>query len=546
MTSLTDRGQPGELRTWSTYDPRIREWYTTASPNITWSRAYLFAGDLTFGVTARVQLDSADGQKSGVLAVDFALKGMSAVLQQAVDECKPGVWAYVVETDDQHEEGRLLAMAVNGLGQDELDREAIGAPAADAIYPCVAASARLLGNQGGQLREGVFQTADGGSPGCEAFEGIALPFGNRGMNWMLVVGQPTSCDATHGEFWSYGECDVCSAGTVPLGDGRTCVRCADTEEPNAQRSACNCRSGFENFGGLVDWHPELSAELTAFGGDADVCLACDSQIFPLQNTFCPGGPKQHDTGTGESPLTLYPKPGWWLADVTAGEERLALMYNASSADENVRPLADLIYSCPVQSCEGARCRPNMTGLLCAQCVHKSDIKSSSDICVPQCKGGAAKYWRNTLLKFLLLTLVLRWKTGQLDVAIDGATVAHLTFFGQSLYLLGQFGRGDFFGFSELVRSTGASDVMQDNAPVCDFQFPIFQKFVLQVLVIPLYSGIILLAMFVIEQRTIRPVEAAAVRNSIKATGSAHNVSNAGAHACLLYRTHAPSFPNCAV
>ena len=483
MSSLTDRGRPGELKTWTYYDPRVRDWYTTASPDITWSQAYLFH-DLTFGVTARVQLASAHAAKSGVLAVDFALAGMSAVLQQAVDECKPGVWAYVVETDGQDgQEGKLLAMAVHGLDQDELDQEAIGGRAADAKYPCVAAAARLIRDQRGQLREGVFQTTGGDYPGCEAFEGIALHFGSRGMDWVLVVGQATLCDATHGEVWSYGECDVCSDGSVPLGDGRTCVRCAETEEPNAQRSACDCRSGFENFGGLVNWHPELSAELTAVAGHADVCLACDSQIFPLPNTFCPGGPKQHDNRTGEIPLTLYPQPGWWLADVTTADNRLAIMYNATSIDENARPLADLLYSCPVQSCEGAHCRPNMTGVLCAQCVHKSDIKSSSGICVPKCKGGAAKYWRTTLVKFLLLTLVLRWKTGQLDVAIDGATVAHLTFFGQSLYLLGQFGRGDFFGFSDLARSTGASDVMDESAPVCDFQFPIFQKFVLQVLVI---------------------------------------------------------------
>jgi hypothetical protein len=183
----------------------------------------------------------------------------------------------------------------------------------------------------------------------------------------------------------------------------------------------------------------------------------------------------------------------------------------------------------------------MTGLLCAHCVHTSDIKSSSGVCVPQCKGGAAKYWRTALLKYLLLTLVLRWKTGQLDVAIDGATIAHLTFFGQSMYLLGQFGRGDFFGFSQLAQSTGASDVMNDDAVMCDFQFSIFHRFVVQVLVIPLYSGFILLAMFMIEQRSIRPLELDAIKEGVAAAGRANRISEPGAHVYLPYLAHVLRF-----
>ena len=129
----------------------------------------------------------------------------------------------------------------------------------------------------------------------------------------------------------------------------------------------------------------------------------------------------------------------------------------------------------------------MTGLLCAECVNDGpdgDVKSNG-ICVPRCEGGAASYWRNTLGKFLVLTLLLRWKTGQLDVAIDGATIAHLTFFGQTLLLLGQFGEGDLFGFSDLARSTGASEENAD-AVSCGFQLPMFQQFMVTVVVIPLY------------------------------------------------------------
>jgi len=122
----------------------------------------------------------------------------------------------------------------------------------------------------------------------------------------------------------------------------------------------------------------------------------------------------------------------------------------------------------------------MTGLLCAKCINDGDVKSNG-ICIPRCEGGAAKYWRNTLGKFLVLTLLLRWKTGQLDVAIDGATIAHLTFFGQTLWLLGQFGEGDLFGF----RSTGASEENAD-AVNCGFQLPMFQQFMVTVVVIPLY------------------------------------------------------------
>eukprot|EP01043_Picozoa_sp_COSAG02_P003026 COSAG02_NODE_72_length_41961_cov_13.243658_2_plen_509_part_00 len=479
----------------------------------------MFADGVTLGVTARVQLAHA----YGVVAVDFDLADMSATLQQAVSESKPGLWAYLVEVSGA-ETGRLLAMAVHSSGGDELGQQRIGGEATSAEHPCIAASAKLLEDE--QWREGVFISEDS-VPGCEVYEGIASRFGSRGMDWLLVLGQATGCTAANGEVWSYGECKVCGAGTVPLDDGRTCARCAQTEEPNVNRSACNCRQGFENFGRLLDWHPELSGELAATGDDINACLSCDNQIFPLHNIICPGGSKHGFAESDERVINAYPKPGWWMADLTAREDKLELTHNSSRADAGRRTLADLLYACPVQSCEGMRCRPNMTGLLCAECIHKSHIKSPSGVCVPQCEGGAAKYWRNTLLKFLLLTLLLRWKTGQLDVAIDGATIAHLTFFGQTFLLLGQFGRGDLFGFRDLARSTGASDDVQPDATACSFRLPMGQQFWVTVAVIPLYSAVILLVMLLIERGKIRPVGLKTIQAGVSATG-AGRISTPGA------------------
>ena len=72
---------------------------------------------------------------------------------------------------------------------------------------------------------------------------------------------------------------------------------------------------------------------------------------------------------------------------------------------------------------------------------------------------------------LVMSFVLRLNSGTLDVHIAGATIAHLTFFIQTLGLLGKFGEGDMFGFTRIggfkqLLGEGGDDDMGDQ---CGFR-----------------------------------------------------------------------------
>jgi hypothetical protein len=564
-TSMDRLGQPDSLATWTLgYDPRQRPWYRlagktpSASRRPAWAEPYIFSDGSTLGITAIAQIR--DG--AGVLGVDYKLADVSTLLTTQALEEKPGVWSYLVETN-----GVLVALsdgagAGGGGGSTRGGQELISADgsrlrAVDLVQGCVAASAWHLDSLSWAPAESyVFYgecLSTGGVPTGDTFEATASPYrgpGPPGMDWVLVIGQNTTCGDT--AIWHFGECVTCGSGTQPTGhrctpcpenkagtDGRckhcpagkqpdetrsTCAPCADhgfstpqsecqqcahpeAEEPNRNQTSCNCRQNYENFARLLQWHQTLAADV-----EADTCMPCSPEIFPRNNVICPGGPKLGDSG-GQAARTWYPKPGWWVANITVPEVFTLTRKKGSS----VHQLSDFIYPCPAQSCLGERCRANMTGLLCAQCENPADVKENG-ICVPVCDGGAQSYWLQRMLKFLVLTLVLRMKTAQLDVEIDGATIAHLTFFGQTLYLLGQFGSNDMFG----IRDNSAAS---ETSVQCGFAPSVYQQFVATVFGIPLYMTALLGLILAVEHNRIKPVPIARVREAQQALGQ--RASSAG-------------------
>lgn len=86
-------------------------------------------------------------------------------------------------------------------------------------------------------------------------------FEDRGLVWLIVVGQNTNCSST--DVWAYGKCQTCESGTEPTADA--CVACAagsagmngvcgvcpDGTQPNLQKSACEvCPKGKAGTGGV--------------------------------------------------------------------------------------------------------------------------------------------------------------------------------------------------------------------------------------------------------------------------------------------------------
>jgi hypothetical protein len=370
---------------------------------------------------------------------------------------------------------------------------------------------------------------------------VATPFESNGIDWSIVVGQNTTCAA--GQIWDLSECKTCASGKAPdpskrqchdcpvgyAGIEGTCNQCASGTEPNPQKALCVvcatntysnydtdsadstngrcrpcrnledeepdrnqtqcvCKPGNENFGRLLRFHPKMQAQ-------ANTCIGCDTSIFPLNNVVCPGGPKvdQH----------IHPKPGWWMANLESQQEELTLIKSKHSVmeDDNQRSLSETLYPCDASRCLGVACRANMTGMLCATCVNPDDIKYNG-ICVPECASKEVQYWVLLFARYLALALLLRWKSGDLDAQIDGAVISHLTFFGQTLFLLGQFGDGGMFGFRSLFLGGSSSST---DAPSCHWTLSMYGEFYVTVFVVPAFQAVVLVCIVMLEQGKIQPI-----------------------------------------
>ena len=130
---------------------------------------------------------------------------------------------------------------------------------------------------------------------------------------------------------------------------------------------------------------------------------------------------------------------------------------------------------------------NMGSTLCATCVDlPDDAVKSGGVCLPNCHT-AGRFWVIWLAKFTVLGLLLRWKAGYLDVAADGATIAHMTFFVQTLQLLGEFGHADLFGFRNLAFFRGLSGGGSD----CGFALTLYWDFFVTVAIVPAFMLVFL-------------------------------------------------------
>ena len=186
-TSETQLGTPGALVGWDTYNNSCRDWYTSAAQHtqgegwIGWSSVYTFAGG-EVGLTARGTI-AAGGDVVAVLAVDYQLLGISALLRQATDGAQ-GIFAYIVEPNGDVA-GKLIGVAPHenlvtvGSASHRVD-------ATDSNHPFVAASAGLLAPQQWvpQFIRGNISAGSGN--GLEiTFEAVATRFGSLGMQWVV-------------------------------------------------------------------------------------------------------------------------------------------------------------------------------------------------------------------------------------------------------------------------------------------------------------------------------------------------------------------------
>jgi Ca2+-binding EF-hand superfamily protein len=308
---------------------------------------------------------------------------------------------------------------------------------------------------------------------------------------------------------SGGECEQCEDGQEPNVDRSFCTRCKEgmysrysnasgpsasnstadrckpcadprTEQPDYNittglSTTCGCRRGFEHFGRLLEDHPDLGQTV-----EAGSCIACDRSIFPKKNVDCIGGPK-----TDEQPnvLRVRPTKGWWLADLKwkgdhttwllLGQEKKRPwsgfeLRKLKQEDENFAELGyeplltlnDFLYECPKESCVGVGdlhgdnitgCREGMGGALCANCTDTEHIKVNG-LCVAKCPPGiltgVTGYWFKLLPNLALQGFLLRCASGPPDFQA-GVWFAHLTFFKDTVALLGQFGDNNMFGFARI-------------------------------------------------------------------------------------------------
>ena len=55
------------------------------------------------------------------------------------------------------------------------------------------------------------------------FEAVITPYFSRGIDWLIVVGQNTTCNA--GEIWDFGQCKTCASGKRPDASNRNVYCC---------------------------------------------------------------------------------------------------------------------------------------------------------------------------------------------------------------------------------------------------------------------------------------------------------------------------------
>ena len=296
-TSFAARGTPINVTRWRTYDHKTRPWYKQCKYyGAKWSSPYEFATSQSLGLTAMAKAKGPTGDLVGVLAIDYEVGGLSALLSQSLPRL--GAWGYAVERSN----GKVVAIStgetlysssmVSTIGFSESRLSAI-----NASHKSIAVSATILAALDWP-EDYYYQSASTGA-GYE-FQTVGLK--SNGLDWLVVAGQDIRCQPS--EIWDSvaGVCQTCAAGAIPV-EGR-CTTCPRHSSPNNNQSACHCNVGYYS----------LPADTE--------CFVCPSSLV------CGGGP------IGSTwPL---PPPGWWydyeLAAAAAAAAAAGGDGGATSAD----------------------------------------------------------------------------------------------------------------------------------------------------------------------------------------------------------------------
>ena len=323
-------------------------------------------------------------------------------------------------------------------------------------------------------------------------------------------------------------CEACPHSKYSALTELECQSCRHpgNEEPNADATECDCRRGFANLGALTKWHPEL------VGVEQGRCIKCSDDIFPLRNVECPGGPKDM--------VHIFPLEGWWLASLSAPGEQISITASDAKGTSLRMLFARMLYPCSLQACIGFTeqadtrespheqrdlfskdvgdlnfCNEDMGGVLCAECIGLGDdAVKVGGVCLENCHT-AERFWIMWATKLALLGLSLRWKSGYLDVAADGATIAHLTFFGQTFILLGNFGHADMFGYRRL-------NIFNQNkdGKDCGFALSFYGEFYTTVFLVPICMVLFLTALLHLERGKLKKLGQSMMSHSLLATPEA--------------------------
>eukprot|EP01043_Picozoa_sp_COSAG02_P047130 COSAG02_NODE_4484_length_5303_cov_2.581476_1_plen_1365_part_00 len=271
-TSFAARGAPINVTRWRTYDHKARPWYKQCKySGAKWSSPYEFATSQSLGLTAMATAKGPTGDLLGVLAIDYEVGGLGALLSQSLRRL--GAWGYAVERSN----GKLVAISTGETLYSSTMVETVGfsesrLSAINASHESIAVSATMLAAL--EWPENYYYQSASTDAGYE-FQTAGLK--SNGLDWLLVAGQDIHCQPS--EIWDSmaGICQTCAAGAIPM-HGR-CTICPPHSSPHNNQSACHCNVGYYSLPGDTQ------------------CFVCPSSLV------CGGGP------IGSTwPL---PPPGWW-------------------------------------------------------------------------------------------------------------------------------------------------------------------------------------------------------------------------------------------
>jgi Ca2+-binding EF-hand superfamily protein len=284
--SADSRGEPVEMTRWRVYDHRARPWYIqqkerflSDSEAFGWSSVYTFSSSGALGITATAMIND-DMGGHGVAAVDYTLAIISQLVMDELLALRVDLgntWAYIVEVSGSTP-GTLMGSSTESV-TDSSSGSVTRLLARNSTHPGAALSAAYLDENDWPVVDGVALTQ-----GDTQVEFGTYSFEDRGLVWLIVVGQMTNCSST--DVWAFGKCNTCDSGTEPVGGaciacaagyagmGGICAACQDGKQPNTQKTTCEvCPKGTAGKGGQCTECSRLRGEIANSDATACVCPA---------------------------------------------------------------------------------------------------------------------------------------------------------------------------------------------------------------------------------------------------------------------------------